>query len=83
MGRSSAIEDHYLLIPLYKYFTKYRIEEREAKWIFCKANWGKFEYLCEVKSSEIDLNQDIEDIDDTFREVVLKAAYLSIPKREI
>ncbi len=40
----------------------------------------KIEYLCEVESSEIDLNQDIDKIDDKFREVVVRAANLSIPR---
>lgn len=72
--------DHYPVFCKIHVETDERIEEREAKWIFSKANWGKFEYLCEVESSKIDLNQDIEEIDEKFREVVLKAAYLSISK---
>ncbi|KAI2655937.1 RNA-directed DNA polymerase from mobile element jockey [Labeo rohita] len=57
-----------------------REEGREDKWIFNKAMWGKFEYLCEVASSEIDLSQDIDEIDVKFKEVVLRVANLCIPK---
>lgn len=72
--------DHYPVFCKICVETDERIEKREAKWIFSKAKLGKFDYLCEVESIEIDLNQDIEEIDEKFREVVLKAAYLSIPK---
>lgn len=77
---STIGSDHYPVLCKIYVGSDERVEEREAKWIFNKAKWEKFEYLCEVESSEIDLNQDIDKTDVKFREVVLRAAKLSIPR---
>ncbi len=57
-----------------------KVEKREAKWIFSKAKWNQSEYLCDLESSEIALNKDKEKVDERFKEVVLKAAHLSMPR---
>lgn len=57
------------------------VEERDSKWIFSQAKWDQFEYLCELEgSSETNLDQDIEEVEGKFGEVVLKAAKLSLAR---
>lgn len=48
-----------------------RIEKR----VFSKAQWDKSIYLCSVRSTEIDLNEDVKEIDSTFREVIIKSCW--------
>lgn len=53
---------------------------RMEKQMFSKAQWEKFMYLCSVASTEIDLNEDVEEIDRKFREVIKRVAGQTIAK---
>ncbi|XP_013856479.1 uncharacterized protein LOC106512397 [Austrofundulus limnaeus] len=55
------------------------VKEKQERWIFGKAKWDVFKYMCEKDSEEVDLKLDIEDIEEKIREVIMKAAKLAIP----
>lgn len=77
---STVGSDHYPILCKIHVDREVREEDREIKWVFSKAKWDHFAYSCEQESREIDLSQDIEEVEEKFREVVLKAAKLSIPR---
>lgn len=55
---------------------------RIEKWIFSKAQWGMFMYLCNVESMEVDLNEEVEEIDKKIREIIIKVARKTIPQNK-
>ncbi len=61
---STIGSDHYpVLCKIYVGIDE-RVEEERLNGYLLKLSGEKIEYLCEVESSEIDLNQDIDKIDD-------------------
>lgn len=48
--------------------------ERMGKWIFDRAKWEMFSFICENEMDNIDLNEDIEEIVGKLEKVLLEAA---------
>lgn len=53
--------------------------QRRGRWIFEKANWAKFEEICEERMVAIDSNQEIDILNEKVC-AIIEAASESIPK---
>lgn len=51
-----------------------------GRWIFNKANWAKFEEICERRSEVIDSTQEINNLNDNICAILLEAVSETIPK---
>lgn len=54
--------------------------EVRGKWMFNRAKWELFKYICEQEMDKIDLNEDIEEIDTKMTVTILEAANQTISK---
>ena len=50
------------------------------RWLFNKADWNKFSSQCDVYLSEVQLEEDLEDLTLNITDAILKAANEAIPK---
>lgn len=72
--------DHCLILTKLIETRGMKMEGREGRWIFKRAKWDHFRDNCEKWSSKIVMSDKVEEVEETFRSVIIKAAELTIPK---
>lgn len=67
---STIGSDHYPIFSNIHIDREVKVEGREVTWIFSKARWDQFHYLCKEGNGEIDQSQEIEKVEEKFRGIV-------------
>lgn len=80
MEESSMGSDHYPIVPTLDIDTDRTVMQGRERWVFEKANWTKFEEMCEAGLIAIDSNQGIDNLNGKVCAVILEAVAETIPR---